>query len=56
MSFQNTVLSDGSINITVVPTFGRIVNANEADKQRLVRFYHYLSYLKCKDGKQSTDH
>lgn len=39
MSFQNTVLPDGSININVIPSFGRIVNANETDKQRLVNFY-----------------
>jgi len=26
MSFQNSVLPDGSININVIPSFGRIVN------------------------------
>ena len=50
MSFQNTVLPDGSININVIPSFGRIVNANEADKQRLVSFLYNKSYHKFKDG------
>jgi hypothetical protein len=55
MSFQNSVLPDGSININVIPSFGRIINCSEVDKQRVVNFYPYYRFLILKDGKPPTD-
>ena len=55
MSFQNQVLPDGSININVIPSFGRIVNVVESDKTKVVHVNHNVSYLKLKDGREATD-
>ena len=55
MSFQNQVLPDGSININVIPSFGRIVNVVETDKNKVVSFNHNVSYLKSRDGREPTD-
>lgn len=55
MSFQNTVLPDGSININVIPSFGKIVNVGEFDKTKVVLFYPNESYQKLRDGRQPTD-
>ncbi len=55
MSFQNQVLPDGSININVIPSFGRIVNVVETDKNNVVHVNHNVSYLKSRDGREPTD-
>lgn len=39
MSFQNSYGPDGSININVIPSFGRIVQVPENQKGATVTFY-----------------
>lgn len=39
MSFQNSYGPDGSININVVPSFGRIVNIPEQSKTVTVNLF-----------------
>lgn len=49
MSFQNSFGPDGSININVVPSFGRIVQLPEQQKTVTVQFFSFR-FRKLKDG------
>lgn len=49
MSFQNSYGPDGSININVVPSFGRIVQLPEPQKVTTV-LYFWCRFLKLKHG------
>jgi hypothetical protein len=49
MSFQNSYGPDGSININVVPSFGRIVQLPEPQKVTTV-LYLWCRFLKLKHG------
>lgn len=49
MSFQNSYSPDGSININVVPSFGRIVQVPENQKLTTVHL-NLFRFLKLKDG------
>lgn len=49
MSFQNSFGPDGSININVVPSFGRIVQLPDNQKYTTVLFC-LCSFRKSRDG------
>lgn len=55
MSFQNSFGPDGSINISVVPSFGHIVNLPEQQKAMTVHFMWYR-LLKLKHGELERAH
>lgn len=55
MSFQNSFGPDGSININVVPSFGRIVQIPEQQKVVTVN-YLTCRFLKYKHGELEREH
>ena len=56
MSFQNSYGADGSININVVPSFGRIVQVPENQKLTTVFTYHISRFLMSRHGNQERVH